>query len=59
MHRDQPTTTLLGSVITQLDTRTDLTVCVEHHVPGQARDLALRAAFGKYTFQFVKVLEQE
>jgi hypothetical protein len=40
VHRDYATAALLGGVITQLNTRTDLTGCVEHHVPRQVRDLA-------------------
>jgi hypothetical protein len=40
VHRNQATTALLGRVITQLYTGPDLTVCIEHHVPRQARDFA-------------------
>jgi hypothetical protein len=40
VHRDQSTAALLGRMITQLYTSTDLTVCVEHHVACQTRDFA-------------------
>jgi hypothetical protein len=40
VHRNQPTTALLGRDITQCNGVADLTTCVEHHVPGQACDLA-------------------
>ena len=39
MDRNQSATAVLGRMIAQLDHRTDTARRIEHHVPGQLRDL--------------------